>query len=84
MNDCEARFSHPKRELFGLKEALRINKKWLFGARKLVVETAAKYIKGMLQNPDMTINQWIDEISLYHFTFRHKAGATFGPDGLSR
>lgn len=88
LNEREARFSQPKRELFGLKEALRLNKKWLFGARRLVVETDAKYIKGMLQNPDMmptaTINRWIDEILLYHFTLRHKAGATFGPDGLSR
>jgi Integrase zinc binding domain/RNase H-like domain found in reverse transcriptase len=88
LNDREARFSQPKRELFGLKEALRLNKKWLFGARNLIVETDAKYIKGMLANPDMmptaTINRWIDEILLYHFTLRHKAGATFGPDGLSR
>ena len=88
LNDREARFSQPKRELFGLKEALRMNKKWLFGVRKLIVETDAKYIKGMLGNPDMmpnaTINRWIDEISLYQFVLRHKAGATFGPDGLSR
>lgn len=88
LNEREARFSQPKRELFGLKEALRLNKKWLFGVRRLVVETDAKYIKGMLENPDMmpnaTINRWIDEILLYHFTIRHKAGATFGPDGLSR
>ena len=88
LNDREARFSQPKRELFGLKEALRLNKRWLFGSRKLIVETDAKYIKGMLENPDMmpnaTINRWIDEVSLYHFTLRHKAGATFGPDGLSR
>jgi Integrase zinc binding domain/RNase H-like domain found in reverse transcriptase len=88
LNDREARFSQPKRELFGLKEALRMNKRWLFGVRKLIVETDAKYIKGMLENPDMmpnaTINRWIDEIKLYQFTIRHKAGATFGPDGLSR
>lgn len=88
MNDREARFSQPKRELFGMKEALRLNKQLLFGVRKLIVETDAKYIKGMLQNPDMmptsTINRWIDEISLFQFTLRHKAGATFGPDGLSR
>jgi hypothetical protein len=88
LNEREARFSQPKRELFGLKEALRMNKKWLFGIRKLIVETDAKYIKGMLENPDMmpnaTINRWIDEISLYQFILRHKAGATFGPDGLSR
>ena len=52
------------------------------------METDAKYIKGMLENPDMmptaTINCWIDKILLYHFTLRHKTGATFGPDGLSR
>ena len=88
LNSREARFSQPKRELFGLKEALRMNKRWLFGARKLVVETDAKYIKGMLEHPDMmpnaTINRWIDEILMYHFVLRHKAGATFGPDGLSR
>jgi hypothetical protein len=88
LNDREARFSQPKRELFGLKEALRLNKRWLIGARKLVVETDAKYIKGMLENPDMmpnaTINRWIDEISMYQFVLRHKAGKTFGPDGLSR
>jgi len=88
MNEREARFSQPKRELFGMKEALRLNKHLLFGVRKLIVETDAKYIKGMLQNPDMmptaTINRWIDEISLFQFTIRHKAGATFGPDGLSR
>jgi len=88
MNEREARFSQPKRELFGMKEALRLNKHLLFGVRKLIVETDAKYIKGMLQNLDMmptaTINRWIDEISLFQFTIRHKAGATFGPDGLSR
>jgi len=41
----------------------------------------------MLQNPDMmptaTINRWIDEISMFQFTLRHKARATFGPNGLS-
>ena len=88
MNDRESRFSQPKRELFGMKEALRLNKQMLFGVRKLIVETDATYIKGMLQNPDMmptaTINRWIDEISMFQFTLRHKAGATFGPDGLSR
>jgi hypothetical protein len=88
LNEREARFSQPKRELFGLKEALRLNKRWLIGMRPLVIETDAKYIKGMLENPDLmpnaTINRWIDEINMFQFTLRHKAGATFGPDGLSR
>jgi len=53
-----------------------MNKRWVFGAHKLVVETDAKYIKGMLEHPDMmpnaTINRWIDEILMYHFVLRHK------------
>jgi len=84
----EANFSQPKRELFGLMRALDACKHWLIGVRKLIVETDASYIKGMLENPDMmpnaTINRWIDNIKLFHFTLRHKNGATFGPDGLSR
>ncbi len=52
------------------------------------METDAKYIKGMLDHPDMmpnvTINRWIVEILMYQFILRHKAGKTFGPDGLSR
>lgn len=88
LKDHEARYSQPKRELFGLKKALEDNRMWLIGCRKLTVETDAKYIDGMLRNPDMmpnaTINRWIEEILLFHFTLRHKAGKTFGPDGLSR
>jgi hypothetical protein len=42
----------------------------------------------MLQNPDMmpnaTINRWIENIKMFHFTLKHVAGVTFGPDGLSR
>ena len=60
MNDQEARFSQPKCELFGVKEALRVNKKMLFGVRKLIVETDAKYIKGMLQNLDMMLTATIN------------------------
>ena len=88
LNDREARFSQPKRELFGLMRALHACRHWLIGVRKLIVETDASYIKGMLENPDLmpnaTINRWIDNIKMFHFTIVHKAGATFGPDGLSR
>ena len=88
LNDREARFSQPKRELFGLLRALHFMRYWLLGCRKLVVETDAKYLKGMLNNPDAapnaTINRWIETILMYHFTLRHKSGKTFGPDGLSR
>ena len=88
LNDREARFSQPKRELFGLKRALEANEYLLIGCRKLVVETDAKYIHGMLNHPEMgpnaTINRWIEKILMFHFELRHVAGKTFGPDGLSR
>jgi hypothetical protein len=88
LNEREARFSQPKRELFGLLRALEACMYWLLGCRKLVVETDAKYLKGMLDNPGMgpnaTINRWIDKILMFHFELRHVPGKTFGPDGLSR
>lgn len=88
LNDREARFSQPKRELFGLKRALEASEYLLIGCRKLIVETDAKYIHGMLNHPEMgpnaTINRWIEKILMFHFEIRHVAGKTFGPDGLSR
>ena len=48
----------------------------------------AKYIKGMLSNPDIapsaSINQWIVSILMFHFTLVHVPGSYHGPDGLSR
>ena len=88
LNDREARFSQPKRELFGLKRALEVSEYLLIGCRKLIIETDAKYIHGMLNHPEMgpnaTINRWIEKILMFHFELRHVPGTTFGPDGLSR
>ena len=88
LSDREMRFSQPKRELFGLLRALKACYYYLIGVRRLVVETDAKYLKGMLENPGMgpnaTINRWIDHILMFQFELRHVAGKTFGPDGLSR
>ncbi len=56
LNEREARFLQPKRELYGLFCALHACRHWLFGVRKLVVETDAKYIAGMLRNPDEVPN----------------------------
>ena len=88
LNDREARFSQPKRELFGLKRALEVSEYLLIGCRKLIVETDAKYIHGMLNHPEMgpnaTINRWIEKILMFHFELRHVPGSCFGPDGLSR
>jgi hypothetical protein len=53
-----------------------------------VVEVDAKYIKGMINNPDIqpsaSINQWISAILLFDFRLRHVPGKEHGPDGLSR
>ena len=86
MNEQESRFSQPKRELFGMKRVLEANEYLLIGCRKLVIETDAKYIHGMLNHlemgPNATINRWIEKILMFHFELRHIAGKTFGPDGL--
>jgi len=44
LNDREAHMSQPKRELFGLLQALEAASYWLLGARKLIVETDVKYL----------------------------------------
>jgi hypothetical protein len=52
------------------------------------VEVDAKYIKGMLKNPDIapsaSINRWIVAILMFHFELVHVPGTHHGPDGLSR
>ncbi|KZT02116.1 uncharacterized protein LAESUDRAFT_763057 [Laetiporus sulphureus 93-53] len=53
LNDHEKRFSQLKLELYGLYRALRALKVYLISVRNLIVEVDAKYIKGMLQNPDI-------------------------------
>jgi hypothetical protein len=48
----------------------------------------AKYIKGMLANPDIapsaSINRWIVSLSKLQFTLVHVPSTFRGPDGLSR
>ena len=88
LNDRESRFSQPKLELYGLFRALRVLKMYLIGIRNLVIEVDARYIKGMLTNPDLepsaSINRWIVSILTFHFTLVHVPGTSHGPDGLSR
>ena len=54
----------------------------------MIVEVDAKYIKGMLSNPDIapsaSVNCWILLILMFHFTLVHVPGMYHGPDGLSR
>nr|GAT45999.1 DNA/RNA polymerase [Mycena chlorophos] len=88
LNDRESRFSQPKLELYGLFRALRSWKSYLIGLRNLVVEVDARYIKGMLANPDLapsaSINRWILAILTFQFTLVHVPGVSHRPDGLSR
>ena len=61
---------------------------FLVGVRNLVIEVDARYIKGMLNNPDITpsasVNRWIVSILTFHFELQHIPGKHHGPDGLSR
>lgn len=88
-NEREAHSSQAKLELYGLYRALNSVKIHIIGVINLVVEVDAKYIKGMLNNPDIqphnAINRWIEGILLFDFTLRHVPGKEHsGPDGLSR
>jgi hypothetical protein len=88
LNDRERRFSQPKLELYGLFRALRAYKIFIVGVRNLIIEVDARYIRGMLNNPDTapsaSINRWIVSIHTFHFELRHVPGMQHGPDGLSR
>ena len=89
MNEREARYSQPKLELYGLFRALRAFRLYLVGAKKLIVEVDAKYIRGMLKEPDLqpnaTMNRWIQGILLFDFELVHvPAEKHKGPDALSR
>jgi hypothetical protein len=88
LNDRESRFSQAKLELYGLYRALGALRLFLIGVRNLIVEVDARYIKGMLSNPDIapsaSINRWIVSILTFHFTLVHVPGTHHGPDGLSR
>ncbi len=88
LNDREQRFSQAKLEIYGLFRSLQALRLYLIGVRTLVVEVDARYIKGMLNNPDLApnaaINRWIMAILTFHFKLVHVPGSMHGPDGLSR
>ena len=76
-------------ELYGLFRAPNTTKLWLIGAKKLVVEVNAQYIKRMLNKPDLhpnaAMNRWIAAILIFDFELVHVPGTKHkGPDGLSR
>jgi len=88
LNPCKAKYLQPKLEFYGLFQSLCAAPLWIIGVHNLIVEVDAKYIKGMLNNPDIqpnaTINHWIAGILLFDFTLKHVLDASHGPDGLSR
>lgn len=88
-NERESHYSQAKIELYGLFRALRNMRVHIIGARNLNVEVDAKYIKGMLANPDVqpnaTINRWIAGILLFTFVLIHVPATQHTiADGLSR
>lgn len=89
MNKVESNYSQPKLELYGLYRALRHFRLYLIGAKTLHVEVDAKYIKGMMNDPDLqpnsTLNRWLQGIIMYDFKLIHvPADKHRGPDALSR
>ncbi|KAF8233452.1 hypothetical protein L208DRAFT_1555962, partial [Tricholoma matsutake] len=88
LNDCESQFLQAKLELYSLYCTLKALQLYLMGVQNLIVEVDARYIKGMLSNPDIasstSINRWIISILTFHFTLVHVAGTHHSPDGLSR
>jgi len=88
-NERESRYSQAKIELYGLFHALRVFRLYIIGVLRLQVEVDAKYVKGMLNNPDIqpnaTINRWIAAILLFDFELIHVPGTQHtSVDGLSR
>jgi hypothetical protein len=88
LNNRESKYSQLKLEIYSLYHALRSLCLYLIGVRNLVVEVDARYITGMLSNPDISpsasINQWIVAILTFHFDLIHIPGTHHGPDRLSR
>ena len=74
-NEREWNYSQAKAELYGLMRALRATRIHIIGVQQLFVEMIAKFVKGMINNPDVqpnaTINRWIAAILLSDFKIRH-------------
>jgi hypothetical protein len=88
-NEREQKYSQAKIELYGLFRALKAVKLFIVSVKNLTMEVDAKYIKGMINNPDIqpsaTINRWIAGILLFNFRLKHVPGKDHASaDGLSR
>jgi len=88
LTEVESQYSQAKLKLCGLFQALQAVWIFIFGVANLTVEMDAKYVKGMINNPDLqlnvTINQWITDILLFNFCLIHiPATHHTGADGPS-
>jgi RNase H-like domain found in reverse transcriptase/Integrase zinc binding domain len=89
LGSVEGNYSQPKLELYGLYRALRAFRLHLVRVKNLIVEVDAKYIKGMLNAPDLlpnaAMNRWIQGIMLFDCVLKHVPGRThLAADALSR
>ena len=89
MNEREAHYSQPKLKLYGLYRVLHHFRLYIIGVKNLIVEVDAKYIKQMLNHPDLQpnaiINRWIGGILTFSSKLAHVPAKNFkGTDGLSR
>ena len=66
LSDVESCYSQVQLELYRLFRALQAVRIFIFGVNNFTVEMDAKYVQGMINNPDLqpntTINQWITGI----------------------
>lgn len=88
-SERESRYSQAKLELYGLFRALKQTRVYTIGAKNLVVEMDAKFIKGMLSSPSLhpndAVSRWVSAILIFNFTLVHvPADKHTGADGLSR
>jgi hypothetical protein len=71
----KSRYLQGELELYSLFHALCAYRIYIIGVKNLVVEVDGKYLKGMLNNPDIqpnaTINRWIAGILLFNFKLVH-------------
>src|SRR5712691_4703337 len=78
LNEQEQHFSQPKLELYGLFRALCAYKIFIVSVWNLIVEVDTRYIRGILNNPDIapfaSLNRWIVSILTFHFKLRHVPG----------
>jgi RNase H-like domain found in reverse transcriptase len=88
-NEMEQKYSQAKLELYGLFQLLKATQTFIIGMENFIVEVDAKYIKGIINNPNIqpnaTINRWIAGVLLFDFKLRHVSAKDHAPaDGLSR